>query len=135
VGLQWSVTAGALQLSVEGHAVGSRHVPDRARPALTETGAGAFTRGELLKGAWRGHVIVWRGRDVIKAEGDPNYLSLRQDGAVTHGVRDYAELGLTRRFAPAPGVDLFAAFRLHRIESHYEYSYRIAARVHLRRVL
>jgi hypothetical protein len=46
-------------------------------------------------------------------------------------VRDYGELGLTRRFQPAPGVDLFAAFRLHRVESSYEYSYRIVGRVRL----
>ena len=44
-------------------------------------------------------------------------------------VRDYAELGLTRHFSPAPGLHMFAAARLHRVESHYEYSYRVVARV------
>ena len=94
---------------------------------------GVFARGAVERGSWRTHLIVWRARDAIKAEGDPTYLALRRDGTVLHKVRDYGELGLTRRFAPAPGVDGLATFRLHRVESHYEYSYRIVARVHLRR--
>jgi hypothetical protein len=70
---------------------------------------------------------------MLKAEGDANYLAARRDGTMFRKVRDYAELGITRHFSPAPGVDLFAAIRLHRIESFYEYSYRINARLHLRK--
>ena len=77
-------------------------------------------------------MIVWRSRDTLKEEGDPNYLALAHR---LHDVPQGARLrrgGLTRRFTPAPGVDLFAAVRLHRTESHYEYSYRIVGRVRLR---
>ena len=51
------------------------------------------------------------------------------------GVFARGAVGLTRRFSPAPGVDLFAAVRVHRTESHYEYSYRIVGRVRLRHKL
>jgi hypothetical protein len=132
VGLERTVPLGDAKLVVDGHAVASRHVPDRERPALTRDGLGVFARAAVTKRAWRAHAIAWRGCDVIKDEGDPNYLSLRADGARFRGVRDYAEVGLTREFAPAPGVRLFASARLHRVEAHYEYSYRVAARVRLR---
>jgi hypothetical protein len=36
-------------------------------------------------------------------------------------------VGLTRLFQPAPGVTIHASGRVHRIEEHYEYSYRILA--------
>lgn len=133
VGLEWTTTIDAFRLTLDGHAVGTQDVPDRERPSLSEAGLGVFTRGALEHGPWRGHLIVWRGHDTIKAEGDPNYLALRRSGVVSHKMRDYGELGLTRRFSPAPGVDGFATVRVHRVESHYEYSYRIVARVHLRR--
>ncbi|MGH9173259.1 MAG: hypothetical protein ACRD1H_02815, partial [Vicinamibacterales bacterium] len=77
-------------------------------------------------------LILWRSRDAVKAEGDANYLAVLTDGAMFHHVRDYAELGLTRHFRPAPGVHVFAAARLHRVESSYQYSYRIVGRVRLR---
>jgi hypothetical protein len=70
---------------------------------------------------------VWRGDDFVKDEGDPNYLSVRRDGSRYRGVRDYAETGITRSFAPASGVRLEASARVHRVERHYEYSYRIIA--------
>jgi hypothetical protein len=58
---------------------------------------------------------------------------LRRDGTLFRKVRDYGELGLTRHFHPAPTVQFDASVRLHRIESHYEYSYRLLARIQLRR--
>jgi hypothetical protein len=134
-GLQWSVPVGGIRVSLDGHAVVTHDVPDRERPLQNESGIGLFSRGALHRGAWRGHLIVWRGRDTIKAEGDPNYLARRLDGRLVHQVRDYAEIGVTRHFRPAPQLHMFAAFRMHRIESHYEYSYRIVGRVRVRHAL
>jgi hypothetical protein len=133
-GLQWSWPGPGVRtrVSVDGHAVATHDVPDREVPALNESGIGAFMRGALVHGPWRGHLIVWRGWDAVKAEGDPNYLARQRDGRQFRHVRDYAELGVTRHFRPAPGLHMFAAFRLHRIESHYEYSFRIVGRARLR---
>ena len=77
------------------------------------------------RAGWRGHLIVWRGDDFVKDEGDPNYLSVRRDGSRYRGVRDYSEAGIARTFRPAAGVTLEASARVHRVEGHYEYSYRI----------
>jgi hypothetical protein len=107
-------------------------VPDRERSNAAEGGLGVFTRGTLSVGRWRGHLILWRARDTLKAEGDSNYLARRRDGTVFRNTRDYAEFGVTRHFHPADGVHVFAAFRLHRVESQIEYSYRIVGRVRLR---
>jgi len=115
----------------EAQAVVSRVVPDRESPARTRAGAGMFLRASAERAPWRAHVIFWRGDDVVKDEGDPNYLSLRRDGRYYRGIRDYAEAGLTRTFHPAPGVAVMAAARLHRTERHYEYSYRILGRTSL----
>lgn len=128
-----------LQADIAGHAVAraeaqavvSRFVPDRESPGRMREGAGVFLRASVSRASWRGHAIVWRGDDVVKDEGDPNYLSLRRDGRYYRGIRDYAEAGLTRTFHPAPGVVVLAAARLHRTERHYEYSYRILGRVSL----
>nr|MBA3270377.1 hypothetical protein [Acidobacteriota bacterium] len=110
----------------------TQDVPDREQSARTKAGVGLFSRGAVERGAWRAHMIVWRGRDTLKAEGDTNYLALRSDGSVFRNVRDYGEFGLTRHFRPAAGVHVLAAFRLHRVEADYEYSYRIVGRVRLR---
>ena len=75
--------------------------------------------------ALRAHVIFWRGRNFVKDEGDPNYLSLRRDGSRYGGIRDYAETGVARRFPLAPGAVIEVSGRLHRTERHYEYSYRV----------
>lgn len=123
---QSPVKGGTLSLELLG--LLSRHVPDRAAPERSRTGRGVFARGAFERGGWRGHLLFWRGRDFVKEEGDPNYLSLRRNGAYYGGVRDYAELGLTRTFAPADGVRLEASGRLHRVERHYEYSFRIVSR-------
>ena len=42
-------------------------------------------------------------------------------------MRDYAEAGLARTFRLGPHVQLQASGRLHRVERHYEYSYRVLA--------
>ncbi|MGQ0737194.1 MAG: hypothetical protein ACT4QD_26555 [Acidobacteriota bacterium] len=133
LGSDWTRRTGRAQWTFDAHAVATRSVPDRGRPMLSESGLAVFTRAAVEQAGWRGHLIVWRGRDVLKSEGDANYLSRRLDGSVMHAVRDYAEVGLTRHFRPAPDVHLFAAVRLHRTEDRYEYSYRIAGRVRLRR--
>jgi hypothetical protein len=113
--------------AIELYGLASRFVPDRGIPAASRDGAAFFGRASAERAGWRGHLIVWRGRDFIKDEGDPNYLSLRRDGSYYAGTRDYAETGLTRTFQPAADVRLEASGRLHRIESHYEYSFRIVA--------
>ena len=110
--------------SLEAYALVSRHVPDREAPQRT-TGAGFFGRATAATRGWRGHLLFWRGDDFIKAEGDPNYLSIRRDGSRYRGIRDYAETGVARSFTPAPGVVFEASARLHRVEKHYEYSYRL----------
>jgi hypothetical protein len=105
----------------------SRYVPDRGRPEASRSGAALFMRAALVRDAWRGHLIVWRGDDFVKDEGDPNYQSMRRDGSRYRGVRDYAEAGVTRSFRPAPDVRIEVSARAHRTERFYEYSYRILA--------
>jgi hypothetical protein len=107
----------------------SHHVPDRQQPRRTRDGAAFFGRAALEWRAWRTHLLMWRGDDYLKDEGDPNYQSVRRDGTRWRGIRDYAETGVTRTFAPVAGAILEASFRYHRIEDHYEYSYRVLARV------
>jgi hypothetical protein len=132
LGLEWSRALGPSRITLDGHAVATRHVPDREQAALTEAGLGMFVRAAAEHRNWRTHMIVWRSRDTLKAEGDANYLAARRDGTRFRTVRDYGELGLTRHFRPAPGIHLFAAVRLHRVETSYEYSYRIVGRVRVR---
>jgi hypothetical protein len=103
----------------------SRHVPDRSRPELRRDGTAFFGRASTERSGWRGHVIFWRGRNFIKDEGDPNYLSARRNGERYHGTRDYAEAGVTRRFTLAPSAMLEVSGRVHRVEARYEYSYRV----------
>jgi hypothetical protein len=105
--------------------LGSRYVPDRSRPNLNRNGVGVFSRVAAERAGWRGHVIFWRGRNFIKDEGDPNYLSATRSGVRYRGTRDYSEAGLTRRFTLARLAVLDVSGRLHRVERHYEYSYRI----------
>jgi hypothetical protein len=117
--------ARTLNASVELYGLASRHVPDRSLPDESVEGTGFLGRTSGESGGWRGHVLFWRGRSFIKDEGDPNYLSLRRDGTRYTGTRDYSEAGLTRRFTLATSAVLDASFRVHRIEKHYEYSFRI----------
>jgi hypothetical protein len=132
-GLEWAPRVRAATLVIDAHGVVTRQVPDRARAEESQTGVGVFTRAALERGRCRAHIIVWRSRDALKEEGDPNYLMLRRNGTLFRKVRDYGEIGLTRHFHPAPAVQFDAAVRMHRTESHYEYSYRLLARVQLRR--
>jgi hypothetical protein len=111
--------------SLEVFGLGSRYVPDRSRTNLSRDGVGFFTRAAAERSGWRGHVIFWRGRNFIKDEADPNYLSITRSGERYRGTRDYSEAGLTRRFRLARGAVLDVAGRLHRVEARYEYSFRI----------
>jgi hypothetical protein len=117
--------------SVEALAVVSRDVPDRAAPRRSRDGAAFFGRAEVHHGDWRGHALFWRGRDFIKDEGDPNYLSVRRDGVYYTGVRDYAETGISRTFRLAPRAAFEVSGRIHRTEKYYEYSYRVVSTVSL----
>ncbi len=131
-GVEWRHVLGGSRLVIDGHIVATRYVPDRERLDASENGVGGFARAAVEHGPWRAHAIGWRSRDTLKDEGDPNYLMLRRDGTWFGKVRDYGEVGLTRHFTPAPTVQFDASLRLHRVESHYEYSYRLAARIRLR---
>jgi hypothetical protein len=118
--------------SVEGWGLLARHVPDRQEPSRSSTGHALFTRLAAEHGPWRGHLIVWRGRDFVKEEGDPNYFSERLDGSPYRGVRDYGEIGLARRFSPAPQVAIEMSARAHRIEQRHDYSFRVFAVANLK---
>jgi hypothetical protein len=120
------------QLSIEVFAAAARSVPDRQHRELDRSGPGFFARGAIERGGWRGHLIVWRARNFIKDEGDPNYLSLKRSGARYGGTRDYAETGLAKRFRLTPDAVIELSGRLHRTESYYEYSYRIVSIVNMR---
>jgi hypothetical protein len=113
------------RVSLELFGLVSRSVPDRSRPDLSRDGVAFFGRVSAERAEWRAHTLFWRGRNFKKDEGDPNYLSIRRNGLRYRGTRDYAEVGLTRRFTLAPSALLEVAGRFHRVERHYEYSYRI----------
>jgi len=113
--------------SVETYALISRFGPDRSRPELSRDGVAFFGRAAAERGSLRAHVIVWRGRHFIKWEGDPNYLSVFANGRRYHGTRDYAEAGITRRFRLSASALLDVSGRFHRVENHYEYSYRVTS--------
>jgi hypothetical protein len=123
--------SGAHGVSVEGYGLISRWVPDRSRPAESRDGVAFFGRAAIERARWRGHVIFWRGRNFIKEEGDPNYLSIRRDGSRYRGTRDYAEAGVTRRIELAPRAALEISGRIHRVEGAYEYSYRVTSVVNV----
>jgi len=106
--------------------------PDRAvRAARTLTGQGLFLRAAVEEHCWRGHAIVWRGKDFNHEDGDPNYLSRYSSGVPYVGTRDYSEAGLAKLFQPAPGVDFEVSGRVHRVERDVGYSFRLLATVHL----
>ena len=69
-------------------------------------------------------------RDFIKWEGDPNYGSLDDDGGIHHD-RTYKEMSLSRRFPLTSEADLIGNVRLYRVDGSWDYSYRIAAALHL----
>jgi hypothetical protein len=117
--------------AIEAWAALARHVPDRETPERSTTGKGMFLRATAERAGWRGHLIVWRGCQYVKDEGDPNYQSVRLDGSRVAPTRDYTEAGLTRRFRPAPEVALELSARGHRIEGRYNYSFRLLGRTTL----
>lgn len=121
------------RVSFEAYLLGSRNVPDRAEPLLTRAGFATFLRVAAERNRWRAHAIVYRGDDFLTREGDTNYLSMRRDGTAYRLLRDYAEGGLTRVFALAKDSFIEASLRGHRIEHHYEYSFRLfaVAKLHL----
>ena len=123
------------RVSLEASAVAGRFVSDRQQPGASATGRAVFTRASIERGEWRAHAIAWRGRRFIKDEGDPNYLSIRRDGSRYRGTRDYAEVGLARRFRVAPGAVIEVSGRAHRTERSYEYSYRVISIASLRWML
>lgn len=123
------------RVALEGLALLSRDVPDRERSSTARTGFGTFVRGSVEEAGWRAHAILWRGEDFIKLEGDPQYGSLRRDGTRYRGVRDYAELGLTRTIPLAHDSYLELSGRWHRVERDYEYSFRVFAVARLRKRL
>jgi hypothetical protein len=116
----------AVSLEVFGLAAHDR--PDRAvNRQRTMNGAGLFLRASAEKNGWRGHAIVWRGSDFNHEDGDAHYQSHYATGAPYRGTRDYSESGLTKLFRPAPGVDVEASGRLHRVERDIGYSFRLLA--------
>lgn len=115
--------------SAEAYLLFSKDTPDRESPQLTTSGQGVFVRLAAEKHAWRGHLILWRARNFVKEEGDPNYLSRSQDGSFYRATRNYAELGLAKSFRVAAAVELEPSFRVHRTDNDLEYSYRLIARV------
>jgi len=121
-----------LVLTLELLGLWSRYTPDREARDPTRDGGAFFGRASAEARGWRGHLIVWRGDDFVKDEGDPNYMSLRRNGSFYRGVRDYAEIGATRTFKPAPAALIETSLRVHRVERHYEYSYRVLGVVDVR---
>lgn len=115
----------------EAYGLYSQFKPDRSRPELTENGHALFVRLSATKAGFRAHLIVWRAKDFATEDGDPNYMSLGENGVFHPGSRKYAELGLTKVFRPVEGVVLDASARLHQVESKTEYSYRLVAHVDL----
>ena len=117
--------------SIEAFGLVAYDRPDRAAPERTLWGKGLFVRAAVEKRRWRGHVIVWRGDAFNHEDGDPNYLSTYRNGTQYRGTRDYSEIGLAKLFQPARTVDFEASVRLHRVEEHFAYSYRLLGIVHL----
>ena len=115
--------------SIETYLMWSRHVPDRAVPDVSDHGHGLFVRAAASKQGWRGHFIFWSACLWLKDEGDLNYGSRLQVGTVFRPTRHYGEVGLSKAFYEADGVSLEGAFRLHRIERDYNYSFRVLARI------
>lgn len=122
--------AGLDSASVEAFGLVACDRPERDAPERTVIGHGLFVRAAAEKHGWRGHLIVWRGDDFNHEDGDPNYLSRLEDGTPYRGTRDYGEIGVARLLRPAAAVDVEASARLHLVERHFNYSYRLVAIFH-----
>lgn len=120
------------RVSFEAFVLGSRFVADRAVASTIRAGLGTFLRAAVENAGWRAHAVIWRGDDFLTREGDPNYQSIRLDGRRYRSLRDYAEAGVTRSFSLAKDSWLEASIRGHRVENHYEYSFRILSIAKLR---
>ena len=123
--------ARGVDLTLEAHGLISRYVPDRAAENRFREGSGFFTRAAAERSGCRTHVIVWRTRNFVKVEGDPNYLAVTRSGEA-RTARRYAEAGIARTFAPAPGTRVETSARLHRIDDRTEYSFRVLGIVRVR---
>ena len=133
IGADVGGVAGPLdRIGFEAFVLASRYVPDRERTSDARSGFATLLRVSAEKAGWRAHGLLWRGDDFIAREGDPNYQSIRRDGSAYRALRDYAEAGLARTFDLAPRSWLEASARWHRVEDHYEYSFRILAAARLR---
>jgi hypothetical protein len=133
LGAEVGGAAGSLdRLSFEAFVLGSHFVPDREITKGIRAGFGTFLRVAAEKSGWRAHALMWRGDDFITREGDPNYQSIRLNSVPYRSLRDYAEAGLTHVFPLAKDSWLEASIRSHRIENHYEYSFRVFAVAKLR---
>jgi hypothetical protein len=120
-------------LSLEAFGLAAHDRPDRAAPSAQRTisGAGLFLRATAEKNGWRGHAIVWRGNDFNHEDGDAHYQSRYATGSPYRSTRHYGESGVAKLFRPAPGVDVEASGRLHRVEREIGYSFRLVAIVNL----
>ena len=116
-----------LRLISEVHGLIGHNVANRLASETRVLGKGVFVREAIVSGPYRAHAIVWHGRDFRKIEGDPNYNALRRDGGYTLEPRNYQELGIARIFTPAETVQVQSSLRVHRIERHIGYSFRIFA--------
>lgn len=123
--------AGSVVPSVELYWLHSSDDPNRAATAAKRTGSAGFLRVAVSRPDWRVHLIVWRGCDFIKEEGDANYQSVGEDGLFVRKTRDYSEAGITKLFLTAKDIFFEGSFRLYRIENTWSYAYRLLARVNL----
>ena len=117
--------AGTMRLISEVHGLLGHDVANRQANETRVWGKGVFVREAVIAGPFRAHAIVWRGRDFRKVEGDPNYSAIQLDGGYTLEPRNYQELGIARIFTPASTVKVHSSLRVHRIEDHLGYSFRI----------
>lgn len=117
--------------SLEAYGLYSYDRPDRQIDALTVRGKGGLLRAAVEKNDWRGHAIVWSGKDFKHEDGDPNYLSLSYDAETYRQQRKYFEMGLARTFRPAPTVEFEASGRAHAVQGKWGYSYRMTGILHL----
>lgn len=124
-GVIYEQPIGAVRIISEVHGLLGHDVANRQANETRVWGKGAFVRESVQTGRWRGHVIVWRAKDFRKTEGDPNYNALRRDGTYTLEPRNYQEMGVARVFQPADTVQVQSSLRVHRIERHVGYSFRI----------
>ena len=119
---------------VEGLALFSKHDPDRGNEAQRLNGFGSLVKLIFDRNDWHGLFMAWRGSNVIKWEGDPNYGSLPLAGGLV-ASRDYKELSASRRIVLSPQASLLTNLRFYRIDGDWDYAYRVVAAIQLSRPL